>query len=445
MKRYQVIMPLALPIALAASVYYTVDQRMAAANEYRGYLQAAEQYAQHDLLDKAVASYQKALELNPTADTYLAVGNLYLEYEKYNDAAEWYSGELLENCPEDIRTYEFGIRTELAQENIREAFQVYDEAQDRGMEADALQEWMQPVWYSFELVGDYDDVAGFSESGLAAVRREDKWGYINTSGNRVLNYSYTQAGPFGNLAPVVDGNGEACFVDTSGNKQMTTTYFLEKDPDFGQIRQFGAVGDNVVPAYNGKVWNYYDGSTYEKKAGGYAQATGMSNGVAAVSQDGKTWALLSADGQQLTDFVFEEVLADDTGAICRSDAIIVRQDGSYHLVDRTGQPIGSATYEEACAFQGGSLAAVKKAGHWLLVSPTGEEREVGYFQQLQSVSGGVAAARSDGKWGYIDGSGNWVIEPQFEEVKGLQSTGVAFVKPVDGKWQLLKLYRMNHS
>lgn len=438
-------MPLALPIALVASVYYMVDQRMASLETYQGYLQAAAQYEEHGLTDKALASYQQALDLNPTIDVSLAMGNLYLDHEEYSQAADWYSGELAEEYPKDVRTYEFGIRAQLAQENVRGAFQVYDAAQNRGIATDSLKELLDPVWYNFDLVGGYDAVTGFSSAGLAAVQKGEAWGYVTTSGDRALDYAYTQAGTFENLAPVVDESGEAYFVDSGGNKQITTSYFLEKDPEFGQIVQFGTIRNNLVPAYNGQVWNYYDASSYEKKAGGYAQATSMSNGVAAVSQDGKTWALLSADGQQLTDFVFEEVVADDKGMICCCDALLVRQDGAYHLVDRTGQPIGSATYEEACAFQDGSMAAVKKDGRWIFVSPTGEETDLGDFQQAGSFSAGVAAACSGGQWGYIDGDGNWIIEPQFEEARPFHSAGVAFVKPSDQEWQLLKLLVLNHG
>jgi hypothetical protein len=42
---------------------------------------------------------------------------------------------------------------------------------------------------------EYDDVFEFNE-GIACVNKEEKWGYINTSGKLVLPIIYTRAYPF---------------------------------------------------------------------------------------------------------------------------------------------------------------------------------------------------------------------------------------------------------
>lgn len=48
---------------------------------------------------------------------------------------------------------------------------------------------------------------------------------------------------------------------------------------------------------------------------------------------------------------------------------------------------------------------------------------------------GVAWVKVDGKWGLIDATGNFIIEPKFEDVR-YYSEGVAWIK-VDGKWGLI--------
>lgn len=447
MKRYQVIMPLALPLALVASVFYLVQKRTDTNSQYQAYMQAAADYEANGVIADAVASYEAALAIRPSLEGYLAIGTLYLNQQDYDQAQRWYRNELLERYPEEQQTYAFGIQAMLGEENVREAFGVYDQAQERGLADDSLKQLMQPVWYSFDLVGDFTAVTGFSTtSGLAAVQQGELWGYLDTEGERVIPYQYAQAGAFGEVGPVVDSEGEAYYIDAAGNKKITASYFLEKDPEFGQVQQFATIQNGLVAAYNGQIWNYYDATTYEKKFGGYAQATQITNGVGAVSQDGSKWALISADGQLLTDFVFDGVLTDDKGAPCRTQAVVVRQDGGYRLVDRTtGQPIGDALYEDACAFSDTSLAAVKKDGRWIFVSDTGEETDLGDFQGAKSFSAGAAPAQQGGQWGYIDGQGNWIIQPQFTDAGAFSSAGDAFVQTGEDHWELLLLFRFHHS
>lgn len=442
---YRIILPVFLPLVLLFSVLYLVQERQDIDLEYRTCISNAESYAENGLPEEAIASYKEALAIRPSMEVYLSVGELYLNQQEYRDAIRWYEDEMAVAYPNDSRTYEFAIRTLLAQGNTREAFQVYDQCQERKASSDAIVCQMEAIWYSFDLKGEYSQVKGFSGSTqLAAVKQGERWGYINANGSRVISNLFQKAGSFTDLAPVVDQDGEAYFIDTSGNKKLTTSYFTDQDPEFGEIVEFQDKQSGLIAAYNGELWNYYDAQTYQKKFGGYVNVMPIVNGVGAVSRDGKAWALISQDGQELTGFDYEQIVADSKAVICCTNAIIVRQDGSYRLIDKTGQPIGQAKYEEAYAFNENSLAAVKKDGKWIFVSETGEERDLGDFEELKSFSSGIAAAKQGGKWGYIDSNGEWIIEPQFEDAEAFFSKGCAFVETEKNVWRLLVLYRFQH-
>lgn len=444
-KKYQIILPVLLPLALIISVAYMIQGRADKDMEYKSYISAAETYAEKGILSDAVASYQSALKINPSIETYLALGELYLKQEEYRNAFDWYEDELLNLYPQDSRTYEFGIRTLLAQNNAKEAFQVYDLYQRHNLKSEIIEQEMQKIWYSFDLSGEYEEVRGFSNvNEIAAVKMGDTWGYIDTSGSRVIANLYQSVGDFSNLAPVVDQTGEAFFIDTSGDKKLTASYFLDSDPEFGKITKFQNIQSNLVLAYNDEIWNYYDVNNYQKRFGGYFDALPVTNGVGAVSQDGDTWALISENGEKLTEFVYDQVVIDNKEVLCRNNAVIVQKDGEYWLVDKTGQQINGTGYEKACAFNENSLAAVKKEGRWIFVSEAGEEQSIGDFEEAKSFSAGAAAVKKDGKWGYIDMQGEWIIEPQFYDAEAFCSGGCAFVKTEENVWQLLKLYRFHH-
>lgn len=443
MKKYQTIMPILLPAVLVVSCVYMVQGRIQTKEQHESYIASAEDYAKNGIVADAVAAYRAALQINPSPQTYLAVGQLYLDQKFDREADRWYE-EMLKQYPDSAVTYEFGVRAKLARDNRKEAFAVYDAMKERNLQSDSVEQLMQDIWYSFDLVGDYDEVYAFSPSGLAPVKADDKWSYVDVRGSKSLQNGYREVGAFGEIAPVVDREGEAYFIDKQGNKKLTASYFLEKDPEFGEIVRFGPLADGLVPAYNGEVWNYYDANTYQKKFGGYKQATPVANGVGAVSKDGQLWAIIDRDGNELTDFEYQAILTDKSGVAARADAVIAQKNGMYLLLNKQGKQIGEKEYDSACPFYDNSFAAMEKDGRWIFVNAAGEEKELGEFEEAKSFSAGVAAAKKNGKWGYIDQNGKWIIEPQFYDADAFRSEGVAFVKTDENKWQLLILDRFNH-
>ncbi|MBD5172078.1 MAG: WG repeat-containing protein [Bacteroidales bacterium] len=75
-------------------------------------------------------------------------------------------------------------------------------------------------------VHQYDELFPFSE-GLAAVRKGEQFGYINTKGELVIPCKYTYAGPFNEgLACVTEGEDKSiCFVDKNGMLHQTNYPF----------------------------------------------------------------------------------------------------------------------------------------------------------------------------------------------------------------------------
>jgi hypothetical protein len=121
---------------------------------------------------------------------------------------------------------------------------------------------------------EYDQGATYGTSfsdGLTPVCKNDKWGYVNKSGEIVIPLEYDVARPFSDgLAAVVRGSNWYNWgaIDTSGNVVIPFEYefvgdFLEglmaakKDDKFGFIDQTGAV---IMPyEYDSAVWPFHDG------------------------------------------------------------------------------------------------------------------------------------------------------------------------------------------
>ena len=445
MKRIKLLLPLWLILMYFGGIAFMLQSRKENIDEYHMFVEEARDYAKNGIVVDAISAYQGALALHPDINLALEAGEIYLNDETYQDAANWYTNTLYTGFPNERATYEYGIRLYLAQDNYREAFDVYNECKSRELADDEIERLMIPVLYSFDLSGEYEDVRPFGNlSGLAAVQYDGCWGYVDMSGDRVLEYVYALAGTFGDVGAVVDQDGSAYFIDRDGNKKITDKSILEQDPDLGKVECFLGIEGERLWAYNGAYWNCYDAGSYEKVCGGYTAVTNITNGVGAVRNEQAKWAMISSDGSLLTDFVYDDAAVDQKDIFCRASVVFVKTGDKYILLDREGKQAGDTTYEDVCAFYDTSYAAVKSNGKWSYIDAEGVACDVGTYDQAESFSNGLAAVCMDGKWGYIDQKGNLVIDCQFDAAGPFTSSGQAFVKPSgESSWKLLSLYKDN--
>lgn len=442
MRSYKKIMPILLVVALLGSVVYSFQSRADRREQYDTALSRARLYSEMGVKKDSLEQYQAALELEPSLHLYLEAGEVYLTHEDKRGALSWYEDTLLSAYPKEAETYLYGLRVNAKWEDYAEIFSIYKAYEKRNLHSDEVEALIKEYQYTYSLIGLYDDAGVFgTSSGLASAKYNSHWGFVNASGSRKVSYSFDEVGMFGEYAPAITRDGRAVYIDTSGNEKINENFILEKDPEFGTVTKFRNIYSNMILAHNGTEWNYYSLDTFEKRFGGFADAMPVANGVGAVSQDGLTWALIDADGTVLTDFIYDEILADQKEIMYRGDALLAKLDGMYFLINSQGQQIGGNRYTNAKPFYENSYAAVEKDGKWIFVDSAGEEYDLGDFGEAESFSCGLAAVKKDGKWGYIDSSGEMVIENLFYEAGPFGNQGACFVKVTQDQWQLLRLYR----
>ena len=236
----------------------------------------------------------------------------------------------------------------MAREEIKKAFQIYDLMKDHRLVSETAEALMNSIRYSFSLSERYEDVGAFSNlSGLAAVRSEDLWGYVGRDGGWVISNGFLEAGIMGDTAPVVGKDGEAFFIDMEGNRKINASRYEENAPDFGKIKSFIGEESGFVVASNGDEIAFFEVESGKKVFGNYRLATIMSNGVFGASEDGQNWALIDQKGNEITEYKYQKILTDKKGNPCRNNAVIVKENGKYRLIDLYGSPISSEEYEDA--------------------------------------------------------------------------------------------------
>ena len=117
-------------------------------------------------------------------------------------------------------------------------------------------------------------------------------------GNKFIEACYHS----GQLAPVIDSNGQAYFIDTNGNKRKVVL-------DLKNVRKLGLIENGVFSLYNGSSWGFYNDDN-EHIFGEYEEVSAMGYGVAAVMKD-NNWSLVDRDGKALSPFTYDGVVMDD--------------------------------------------------------------------------------------------------------------------------------------
>ena len=440
------LIPILIILISAISVFYMIDSRSSYDDVYKQYIQAARNAAEEGILVDAEANYQKALEQNPSIDLVIEMGDMYLKLGEPSDAYYWYERQIKDSYPTEPDAYAFGMKAAIACNRVENAFQIYDAMQKRKLVSEEADKQRSLIEYSFTLTERFQDAGPFGNmSGLAAVKTEDKWGFINKNGETKVHASFKKVGLMSEISPVIDENNEPFFIDKNGNRKINASFFEEKDSSFGKITEFLGTGEGRTLASNGSSVAFFDLESGNRLPGDYQNATISSKGVFGATKDGSTWALVNLDGTELTDYKYQEILVDLKGNPYRANALIVKDNDMYCLINENGNPISNEKYSKAYAFNDNGPAAVKKGDKWIFVEENGQEKDLGEFQEARSFSDGLAAVELNNKWGYINLDGEVVIEPQFWNAQPLSSFGVGFVETDRGVWRLLRLTSQNHE
>lgn len=146
----------------------------------------------------------------------------------------------------------------------------------------------------------------------------------------------------------------------------------------------------------------------------------------------KTFLLLATLGALLiaTPFLYQRIMGPNDPILPHTAEYFPVKDadtGKWGFIDREGNPITPMVFDWAGDFrQGLGLAesdgamgyidaTFKDTGEWV-ISPRFELRDANDLSAFGFFDGRALVRNDDGLWGYIDTSGQWVIEARFVEV-----------------------------
>lgn len=288
------------------------------------------------------------------------------------------------------------------------------------------------------LINPQFEYATFFRGDRALVRSGDNYGYINKKGEFVINAIYSNATVFKeDIAWVVKPNGAPTAINTNGE-----TLFIFKEAD--EVANFSEGLAKFTIA---------DKSGYINKEGKivipaiYFSAKSFSEGLAAVSETHKSgYGFIGTDGKLVINYQFNYAkdfykgksivsmgesgcgVIDKSGKyiitpqfsamMINGDGYIIRLQGGEYLgyCDATGKIVINPQFQRCHSFGNSKLAVVKTNDKFGYIDETGKLAINPQFEYAYPFFGKYAFVVMNEKIGTIDQEGHYVINPQFSEL-----------------------------
>lgn len=311
-----------------------------------------------------------------------------------------------------------------------------------------------------------EDIFEFSE-GLAAIKQNGLWGYINVKGEIVIPYQYTFAMPFSEGLAMVTLDSQEGFIDKQGSQVIPFKHLFAED-----FRE----GLAVVSDEEGEVYGYVDQAGKVVIPFQYEYADSFYEDLAVVSKeidDELLTGFINQQGETVIDFKFLDAnnfvddytsaeiegykvvinkLGEEVLRIPNSEGLRVRSYGeallwlengvwSYQNLN-TGEKRVILDMEGISAIDDGLIVIRDKKGKFGVLDKKGQMPIPCIYDELGTPSEGFVAFRQNKKYGFLDYRGNVIIKPKYDETS-VFSSGVAIVKKgkmkyvIDFKEQIL--------
>ena len=337
----------------------------------------------------------------------------------------------------------------------------------------------------------YDEVHDFSE-GLAGIKKDGKWGFIDRTGKEVISCCFGDVRNFSHgLAASIYMWGWS-FINKTGNKAIPFTYDyvsdffqglakVRRNGKYGFINKSGAI---VIPCTNdySYISDFSEGHALVEKDGkyGFIDKTGREiipcrydyasdyiEGLAKVYRNGKAGFIDKTGAEVISDIcdsvTAEYYISDQVHDFSEGVAIIKRdvswfEEGyDWEFIDTNGEPIVRIDSRGGLGwdfehidyirdFSEGVSAILLERNtigsddvvfrKWGYIDKRGKRIISCKYDDARDFSEGLAAIKLNERWGYIDKNGDQIISCVYDDARDFSEGFAAVAVYVNGilKW-----------
>ena len=285
----------------------------------------------------------------------------------------------------------------------------------------------RPVFFAIE--PQYQAARDFHE-GLAAVKQDDRWGYIDYLGRVAVPFVHRvpEAGDFSEGFAFVGDH----YIDTTGTPAFT---IIDEDTD-ERIEKFFTNGlpfsQGLAAVQSGGQWGFIDLAGNYVIVPMFMRAGSFSENLAPVMANDGLWGYIDMRGNYVIEPKFLRAGEFHEGLA------LVNIKGRWGYINKEGKVAIKASYYEAGFFNFGLAPVRTRRSYrgWGFISHKNKFAIPRWFNNLGNFGEGLAPAAADTRWGFINVRGDWEITPQFEDARSF-SEGLAAVR-VENSWGFIR-------
>ena len=393
--------------------FMTVEGRQ---HEERAYIiRTANVYIDHGIYQRAIPIVRSLISTEPTihaaSNRRYQLMNLY--YSLGNTRA--YRNTLMEILDIGVAPYNMPIADlylklfylEYGNTNIRNIIELLRRASSNTGDS-RLVDLFENYRFHYTTRRTNFDYIGVMNINNAVVARNGYYGFINAVGNTILEPQFELVTNFSGNYAVVQTDDVLEIINRAGIRQaiadfnVTSISYFNGNSFVHSMEEYEGYFIGMWPSGSLTFYRGYD----------YIDFIGaLSYGIRVFRRD----YLYSVFG----DFIYESVAIDELGRAAVNGRVFVNSGNGYYMKDLNGNIVVGSFEDAKPFFETGGLAAVKRGGLWGFINNAGEVVVDFIYEDAQSSSFNLAGVKKDGLWGFIALTNDWpriVIEPQFEKV-----------------------------
>lgn len=400
-----------------------VSDSVSQKDTYEQTLALAESYMEEGLYQRAINEYMTLFderkELEIAERILIAYDLRFIEtveetYESFVDDME----KIVDVFPSNSK---FAIKLAnlyLYEENNKKAFGCLQNAKENGAEGEALESLLRKTRYAYTLSYNEYNSALPTTGTTYVVNKDNLWGIYDVKAGTRFKCKYEYVSQVGKDGVVVITNEDSRLIN---GENMVMGIFEEI------IVDAGAYSEGLIPAStDGEKYSYYD--EFAKKVFGEFEVAGtFVDGKAAVKKDGK-WCFVNTSGEVVGES-YDDVVLNYLGEyISGSFMLASTKKGEYVFYNEKMESVAKISgCEKIGALTEDGIVAFCKDGKWGYVNTSGEVVIEPAYDDARSFSNGLAAVYKDGKWGFIDKDNSVIIDFAFFDVGYFNSEGTTMV------------------
>lgn len=448
--------------------------------EYNNAIAAAEKYESQELYYKSAESYNEALKINESYELRMKIADLYekgYENGEISSLKDKYNmlNTVISLYPENTESYDIMISYLESQGNYSSCSDYVRAARSNGIHSDIVDgcyDTIKKIYTeketSYISVEDFGDFAAASRNiiseydttdeseGLASGKTEremTEYTYMYYNNAEALIFTTLNMSPPAYVS-FSDGSTHMLLFNKGYGKdinsgEMSDIIYSRLESDgirqcyIGEENEYTAFypfNNQRLVLFNTKTGKYdMFGTSGKKLAEGYDMLGGFANNVAYSEKEGKK-SIINSAGEPLFTKNISEVILGHGGKCSYYNRMFIKfeNDAAFKMINTEDLSETGFECDDADLFSGGA-AAFKKNGKYGFVNTDGSVFIEPSYEDAKSFSNGYAAVKFGGKWGFINKYGDIVIEPAYEDALYMDSEGSAFVY-LDGTWRIVSLF-----